>query len=887
MKKTFMILLTAAFLLCAFVCFASAYTLDTETSLPKPTQAPEIYYVANDARDNGDIVKAYYINTQEIVDMQREISVLGEEAFLQKYGLAIDTSEESYDYASIDYYIQFAWSFDNVNWINAGDYEEENDTSWLPSSVYDDEKEQYTYVNLPNSDNTSNWFEDITVLNLTRLTEWNYKGYHAELASNMTQGNAFRVNANDEDTGYSINFNNKTLYVKARYRAWYYTSVGGNRAYNVFYSPWSDVVSYNNGTKGLTYEMPTRGNLTAAPAIEHIRTRTYNNESFTYYVSVDLPDTLKKAAAAADAAYSDHDDTFEIFPDDDYYWHRNICFEFKVNDGQWYEYSTQWPGYTTEDFSNQYLTEFFEDEGIVYEQGDTVYLRARMMIGDYDYNDYGREPNADTYWVSAYSDPIVIPLDGYYRIRYDLNSGDFDYGADIVDQFTEESTLVIDLTAEDYIPSRYGYKFEGWYTTEDFRDGTKVTSIDTSAEKNHFLYAKWSATEYKVTYVNGTKRYVYNPNRTLVTTYMDDETLREPSCSGLEFLGFYTTPDFKAGTEITAIRCSELTGDLTLYLKWNLPTYTVTYVLNGGTNAADNPTSFTVDIDDEENYINIKAPTRTGMLFDGWYYYEDFSSALTKTENGYNMHRYGRNITLYAKWIKGRYAINYIQPAALEGVFNPNPDEYTYGDTVTLRDLSHAGYVFDGWYSDAAFTAAATPVTATDEGEKTFYAKWTENTYTITYVHDTIAELAPPADKINNANPATRLYSQKVTLTAPYTGDGIFEFMGWYNNVNFQGEKVTEIPGNRAEHTTLYAKWFVYQWGDVNLDGFVTTADARIALRHAVSLETVEGNAFYWGDMNMDGKIGVDDARIILRMSVSLDTVESLNLPELPPALKK
>ena len=128
MKKTFMILLTAAFLLCAFACFASAYSVDSATSLPIPTQAPDIYYVANDARDDGDIVKAYYFNSQEIVDMQREISVLGEEAFLQKYGFAIDTSEESYDYASIDYYIQFAYSFDNVNWINADDYEEENDS---------------------------------------------------------------------------------------------------------------------------------------------------------------------------------------------------------------------------------------------------------------------------------------------------------------------------------------------------------------------------------------------------------------------------------------------------------------------------------------------------------------------------------------------------------------------------------------------------------------------------------------------------------------------------------------------------------------------------------------------------------------------------------------
>lgn len=889
MKRTIAVLLSFVILISLFSINSFAeYALDSTTKLPKLTESPEIYYIANDATDSGDYIRAHYINSEEIIEMQREIAALGEEAYLKKYGFNISTEENSYDYASIEFYVQFAYSFDNINWINDSDYEDENDTYWLPDSIRNPENtSQYDYVQLPNGSNTHNWFEYIRIFDLTYLTEWYYKGYHAQLANNMTQGNAFRVNANDEDTGYSVNFNNKTLYIKARYRVWYNTYTDGQRAYNVFYSPWSDTVSYNNSSKGLTFTMPNEGNLNVAPEIKHFRTTKSGDTSY-YYVSVDYPDSLKKAAAAADAAYFNLDDTYDIFLDGDHYWYRNTQVEFRVNDGQWYEYSSQGPTYSQEDFSNVWLTEFFEDKGIKYEQGDTVYLRARVLIGDYSYGDYGKVPNANTYWVSEYSEPIVIPLDGFYRINYYMNSGDFNYSADILRQFTEESTVVVDLTSEDYIPTRYGYQFEGWYTTSDFQDGTKITSIDTSAEKNHAVYAKWSATEYDITYVPGTKRYVYNPNPSLVTTYMDNVTLKAPSCTGLTFLGWYTTPDFKAGTEITEINCSALTSDITLYMKWNIPTYTITYELDGGTNAADNPTSFTVDIDDEENYINIKAPEKKGMIFDGWYYYDDFSGALTKTESGYNMHRYGHNITLYAKWINGRYAINYVQPDVLKNVYNPNPAQYTYGDTVTLRDLSETGYVFNGWYLDSGFNTKGNSITATDEGVKTFYAKWTENVYNITYVHDTIAELAPPPEKINNSNPATRLYSKKITLTAPYTGDGIFEFMGWYNNVNFQGDKVTEIPANRAEHTTLYAKWFIYQWGDVNFDGQVTAADARIALRHSVKLEEITGTAFHWGNVDLGSEeITAADARNILRMSVSLETVASLGLPEIPPALKK
>lgn len=889
MKKTLLVIFSVLMLIVVLAVSSSAYTVDSETSLPIPTEAPEIYYISNDARDDGDRVFANYINSEEIIEMSREVSVLGEEAYLKKYGFNIDTGEDSYDYASIETYVQFAYSFDNVNWINDSDYADYDDTGWLPTNIKNPEdSSQYSYYDLPNTSCSFDWFDYKNIFDLTGIIEWYYEGYHAQLASNMTQGRAFRTNINDEDTGYSVNFNNETLYVKARYRLWYYTYIYGvGRSYNVFYSPWSETVSYNNTSKGLTYEMPAEGIINEAPVIELIDTEKSGDSSY-YLISINYPDTLLRAGAAADAAYHNYDDEYDIFLDDDFYWDRNIQLEFRVNDGQWYEYTSTWPGNSDYEFANYWISEFFEDEGIAYEQGDTVYLRARVLIGDYDYGDYGKVPNDATYWVSQYSEPIVIPLDGYYRINYVLNGGEFDYGADILWQFTEESTVVIDLTSADYTPTRYGYHFEGWYTTEDFQNGTKVTSIDTTAETNHKVYAKWSATEYNVTYVPGTKRYVYNPNPSLVTTYMDNEVLEDPSCSGLTFLGWYTTPDFKESSKVTEIKCSQLTGDITLYMKWNIPTYTITYILNGGTNASGNPTSFTVDIEDEEDYINIKAPTKKGMLFDGWYYYDDFTGALTKTDNGYNMHRYGHNITLYAKWIKGRYDITYVQPNALKNVYNPNPTQYTYGDTVTLKALSATGYTFGNWYTDAAFTKKAADISATDEGARTFYAKWTENVYNIVYVHDTIAALTPPANKINNSNPATRKYTQKVTLTAPYTGDGIFEFMGWYNNVNFQGDKITEIPANRAEHTTLYAKWFVYQWGDVNLDGEVTSADARIALRHAVALEKITGKAFYWGNVNYeDNEITAADARSILRMSVKLDSVASLGLPSVPPMLNK
>ena len=52
------------------------------------------------------------------------------------------------------------------------------------------------------------------------------------------------------------------------------------------------------------------------------------------------------------------------------------------------------------------------------------------------------------------------------------------------------------------------------------------------------------------------------------------------------------------------------------------------------------------------------------------------------------------------------------------------------------------------------------------------------------------------------------------------------------------------------------------------------TADALLALRHAMGLTTLEGDAFLAGDIDGDGEVSVSDALLIMRYSMGL-------LPEL------
>ena len=62
--------------------------------------------------------------------------------------------------------------------------------------------------------------------------------------------------------------------------------------------------------------------------------------------------------------------------------------------------------------------------------------------------------------------------------------------------------------------------------------------------------------------------------------------------------------------------------------------------------------------------------------------------------------------------------------------------------------------------------------------------------------------------------------------------------------------------------------------GDVDNDGEITAADARLALRGSVGLEEVTDAFLARADVDKSGAVEASDARTILRASVGLDTIE-------------
>ena len=121
--------------------------------------------------------------------------------------------------------------------------------------------------------------------------------------------------------------------------------------------------------------------------------------------------------------------------------------------------------------------------------------------------------------------------------------------------------------------------------------------------------------------------------------------------------------------------------------------------------------------------------------------------------------------------------------------------EYSLVEGAALPIPTRTGYTFAGWYENPEFSGDPVTDVPTDSTENlNFYAKWTDNTYTV--IFDANGGSVNPTSAVAVAG--------KLTSLPTPTYDG-YDFIGWYTQKD-GGDKVTTDTVFTVD-STIYAHW--------------------------------------------------------------------------------
>ena len=331
-------------------------------------------------------------------------------------------------------------------------------------------------------------------------------------------------------------------------------------------------------------------------------------------------------------------------------------------------------------------------------------------------------------------------------------------------------------------PTRTGYTFVGWKL-----NGTVITSsTKVQTASNHTLHAEWTANKYNMkfqandaTLVEKLWNYAGSTGYTSSNTGSYDKyshngsrTTELNEANYISFdgpLSFYTPIPIRIGHKFVGwysaqnggVKVVDANGSLvanangytgankewkhadvaTLYARWEAETYSITYSLNGGTNGSNAPTTYQFG-----NTKQISDPTKTGYTFAGWevvatldgkrYGTIDYDTGVLKYESGYSKAVYfplfyqTANVAYTGKGSDQNGEIRWRQ-FNTSGTYrgnNGNTSSTNCYVSLWYHGGMNAANTTIKWSQGAGYTIPTTQV-----GALSLTAKWTPNTYHVTY----------------------------------------------------------------------------------------------------------------------------------------------------------
>ena len=245
---------------------------------------------------------------------------------------------------------------------------------------------------------------------------------------------------------------------------------------------------------------------------------------------------------------------------------------------------------------------------------------------------------------------------------------------------------------------------------------------------------------------------------------------------------------------------------LSLKASFRAHKYTVVYHGNGATDGSTAASSHTFDV---SKNLTSNGFSRKGYLFAGWattsggnVVYSNGQSVinLTSADNG--------TFDLHAKWTPITYTVVYHGNGATGGSTAASSHTYDSAKALTANGFSKTGHSFAGWATSESGGVSysngqsVSNLSSTNGGTVNLYAKWTANTYTITYN-------ANGGSGAPTATTYTYDPNRNTNLSGSVPSREYYTFTGWSQSA---GGPATYSAGQawsrgNASNYTLYAQW--------------------------------------------------------------------------------
>lgn len=450
--------------------------------------------------------------------------------------------------------------------------------------------------------------------------------------------------------------------------------------------------------------------------------------------------------------------------------------------------------------------------------GEDWYYGTDCKSEQYDYmvtipRDAGWNINETNYvgWLGGSGAVRKTSVTMYYEcpksVKYDANGGS---GAPGTQTKYYNKTLTLSSTK----PTRTGYTFKGWATSKTATTANYQPGGSYTANAATTLYAVWQINAWTVSYNNnGGTGTIANQTKTY------GKALTLSNGSGFSKTGYILKSwnTNSAGTGTTYNLGASYTGNaaLSLYAKWQINTWAVTYNKNTTDTVSNMPNNQTKTYN-QTLTLSSNTPTRTGYTFQGW---ATSSSSTTVAYKAGASYTGNAALNLYAVWKVNTYALSvdglldnesatningygtfdiYLNGSLASGNSSDFYQKVDYGTKYEIKNIkATAGHTYKGVHygslSGTVGTSGATIILA-----------FTTDTYTIYYnknTTDTVENM--PSNQI-------KTYNQTLTLSSNIPKRIGYDFLGWATSAS--STIVAYNPG--ASYTsnaglTLYAIWQV------------------------------------------------------------------------------